>query len=62
MARFACLVAVCLIALATLAPTAIGIAGVCDEDACTVSVPEPSSLVLVATGLGALGWVVRRRR
>jgi hypothetical protein len=27
-----------------------------------VQVPEPSSLVLVATGLGALGWVLRRRR
>jgi hypothetical protein len=39
MARFACLVAVCLIALATLAPTAIGIAGVCDEDACTGVAP-----------------------
>jgi hypothetical protein len=27
-----------------------------------VQVPEPSSLGLVATGLGALGWVLRRRR
>jgi hypothetical protein len=54
MVRFAGLVAVSLIALAALSPTGVALAG-------SVSVPEPSSLVLVVTGLGALGWVLRRR-
>jgi PEP-CTERM motif len=55
MVRFAGLVAVSLIALAALSPTGVALAGV------VVSVPEPGSLVLVVTGLGALGWVLRRR-
>jgi PEP-CTERM motif len=55
MVRFAGLVAVSLIALAALSPTGVALAGA------AVSVPEPGSLVLVATGLGALGWVLRRR-
>jgi hypothetical protein len=54
MVRFAGLVAVSLIALAALSPTGVALAG-------SVSVPEPGSLVLVVTGLGALGWVLRRR-
>jgi hypothetical protein len=55
MVRFAGRVAVSLIALAALSPTGVALAG-------AVSVPEPGSLVLVVTGLGALGWVLRRRR
>jgi hypothetical protein len=33
-----------------------------DDDGPSAVVPEPASLVLLVSGLGALGWTIRRRR